>query len=76
MPFIPRPPALQFVYKNYKGEIELRVIDPEGTCEYYPPGKNPMHPNGGWMLSGICRQRNARRTFELKSIIGPITETP
>lgn len=71
-------PALKFVYRNYKDEIEERVVDlddgPVGRFEYWHPGINPQHPLGGWMVSGICRVRKARRTFELKRIIGPIEE--
>ena len=66
---------LKFVYRNYKNEIEERIITPDGMVEWYSPHKNPeYHPDGGWLLSGIDQARNARRSFELKRIIGPITE--
>jgi hypothetical protein len=71
-------PALKFAYRNYRGEIEERIVDvddrPFDRLQYYPRGGNDFHPEGGWMLSGICRDRKARRSFELKSIVGPIEE--
>lgn len=67
--------ALRFVYKNYKDEIEERTIMPEkGGMEWFSHGRNDFHPDGGWMISGLCLTRNARRTFELRRIIGPIVE--
>ena len=70
---------LKFVYRNHKGEIEERIIVPEKELQFWGnrPEYNPAikyHPDGGWMLSGICQTRQARRTFELRRIIGPITE--
>ena len=64
---------LKFVYRNHKGEIEERIIVPEKELQFW--GNRPEYnPYGGWTLSGICQTRQARRTFELRRIIGPITE--
>lgn len=68
-------PALKFVYRNYKGEIEERVVEPEQHMVYLSPREDAQfHPKGGWAISGICRARKARRIFALTQIIGPITE--
>lgn len=71
-------PALKFTYRNHKGEVDERIVDIDvlvlGRISYMIPSNNLYHSKGGWMISGTCRARGARRTFALVNIIGPITE--
>jgi len=55
----------RFVYRNYRGEIEIRVIKPLswrfGTSEYY---KKPV-----LLLEGICQDKNKVREFAISNIL-------
>lgn len=71
-------PILRFIYRNHRGAVEERRVKVDEQAKlrlvYYPPEKNSFHPDGGWMLSGWCFDRAARRSFALKDIIGAIHE--
>lgn len=71
--------ALRFLYRNYKDEVAERTVYPDHfpnkRLSYREPYKGDQyHPDGGWLLSGICMTQKARRSFELKRIMSPITE--
>lgn len=64
---------IEFAYRNYRGEIAVRKIEPTDLAYQPKPGYD-YQP--GWALSGIDLERDARRTFFLPHIILPTLQHP
>ena len=58
-------PTLQFVYKNWKGETNNRIVIPYdiwfGSTEFYPKEQ--------WLLRAYDIEKCAERNFALRDII-------
>lgn len=60
---LPEIPA-EFVYKNYKGEVEVRRVFPRGL--WY--GSTDWHPEKQWFIHAYDLERKGLRDFALKDI--------
>lgn len=60
--------AISFRYKNHRGEITKRLVEPD-SLEFLtaPDPKYGYQP--GWFLSGFDMNKKARRSFALTNII-------
>lgn len=59
-----------FEYRNWRGEVAVRVIQPEGMSF----DDNLYHNGRQWFLNGIDVERflPARRSFAVEDILSPI----
>lgn len=59
------PPPLKFIYKNYKGEIGLRIVTPLRT-EYRA---SDWHPDPQWILVAYDHDKGGHRDFAMNDIV-------
>lgn len=59
---------IQFLYQNHRGEIKLRTVIPD-SIEYITKPDPTYQYQGGWFLSGLDVDKNARRSFKLDRIV-------
>ncbi len=57
-------PAIRIRYKNYKGEVAVRLIVPLRI--FY--GSNEYHKTDQWLIEAYDMDKRANRTFALKDI--------
>lgn len=53
-----------FLYKNHKGEVELRHVEPISLLW----GNSPWHSEEQWLMHGYDLKRAALRTYAMKDI--------
>ena len=57
---------LTFTYKNWRGEISTRVVEPQSIWF----GKTEYHPEPQWFISAYDLAKKAPRTFAINDIQG------
>jgi len=57
-------PSLQFIYKNWEGEIRERTVVP--TKIWF--GHTDFHKEDQWFLKALDIEKDAERDFALKDI--------
>lgn len=55
---------VSIVYTNYRGETNLRVIEPHRM--WY--GSTEWHPEAQWLLDALDVDKGAERTFAMRDI--------
>jgi predicted DNA-binding transcriptional regulator YafY len=60
---------IKFTYKNYKGEISERTVEFQ-KLEYIARPGFGYKPS--WFLTGLDKDRNEIRSFDLGSIVVPL----
>jgi hypothetical protein len=58
--------TITFIYQNHRGETGPRTIDVDRVEFIREPG---FGYHAGWFISGICHDRQARRSFALDRIV-------
>lgn len=60
-----RPVRLRIVYKNWRGEIGDRVIEPK-EVQF---GSNKWHPKPQWLLTAFDVKKQALRSFAMRDFL-------
>src|SRR5581483_7715488 len=58
--------AVRILYRNWKGELALRVIVPTGELYW---GKNQWHKEEQWLLDAVDIEKCAVRSFAILGIL-------
>lgn len=62
--------SIKFLYKNYKGVVSIRHVQPKEVIWTH----NEWHPQDQWMLYAFDLDKQAMRTFALKDCDFTTTE--
>lgn len=66
MNVLPIDDEIKFIYRNHRGETNVRRVTPEKIVYLTEPGYGYT---AGWFLVGYDHDRSANRSFEFASII-------
>lgn len=58
--------VVKFTYKNHRGEVAERTVTVDSIQYLTDPGYG--YPPG-WFVSGMCHDRQARRSFAFANIV-------